>query len=77
MARSTRRLSGGDRAYRGGRIRTGVRGARPVWPDVLMAGERWQSRTPEAKVMPASADKPRVSCTIGERMWQERWGGYQ
>jgi hypothetical protein len=34
-------------------------------------------RMPEAKVVPASADKPRVSCTIGERMWQERWGGYQ
>jgi len=27
------------------------------------------------RVMPASADKPRISCTIGERMWQERWGG--
>jgi hypothetical protein len=34
-------------------------------------------RVPEARVIPASADKPRVSCTIGERMWQERWGGYQ
>jgi hypothetical protein len=32
-------------------------------------------RVPEAKILPASADKPRVSCTIGERMWQERWGG--
>ncbi len=26
---------------------------------------------------PASADKPRMSCMIGERMWQERWGGYE
>lgn len=34
-------------------------------------------RAPEAKVVPASADKPRVSCTIGEKMWQDRWGGYQ
>jgi hypothetical protein len=34
-------------------------------------------REPEARVIPASADKPRVSCTIGEKMWQERWGGYQ
>jgi hypothetical protein len=34
------------------------------------------NRAPEARVVPASADKPRVSCTIGERMWQERWGGY-
>jgi hypothetical protein len=30
---------------------------------------------PKARVIPASADKPRVSCTIGEKMWQERWGG--
>jgi hypothetical protein len=32
-------------------------------------------RQPEADVVPASADKPRISCTIGERLWQERWGG--
>lgn len=32
-------------------------------------------RQPEARIVPASADKPRVSCTIGERLWQERWGG--
>ena len=31
-------------------------------------------RMPEARVIPVSADKPRVSCTIGERLWQERWG---
>jgi hypothetical protein len=50
MARSTRRLGGtGGRAYRGGRIRTGVRGARRVWPYVLMAWERWQSLTPEER----------------------------
>ena len=29
---------------------------------------------PEAKVIPASADKPRISCTIGEKIWQQRWG---
>ena len=33
------------------------------------------SREPEARVIPASADKPRISCTIGEKMWQDRWGG--
>jgi hypothetical protein len=33
------------------------------------------SRAPETRVIPASADRPRVSCTIGEKMWQERWGG--
>ncbi len=32
------------------------------------------SRTPEARVVPASADNPRVSCTVGERIWQQRWG---
>jgi hypothetical protein len=50
MARSTRRLGGsGGREYRGGRIRSGVRGARRVWPYVLMAWERWQSLSPEEK----------------------------
>ncbi len=32
-------------------------------------------RQPSPRVIPASADKPRISCTIGEKMWQERWGG--
>jgi Protein of unknown function (DUF1194) len=32
-------------------------------------------RQPEPRVLPVSADKPRISCTIGERMWQDRWGG--
>lgn len=31
-------------------------------------------RRPEARVIPAAANAPRVSCTIGERIWQERWG---
>ena len=31
-------------------------------------------RTPERRVVPVSADKPRISCTIGERIWQQRWG---
>src|SRR6478736_4457149 len=31
-------------------------------------------RQPEARIAPA-ASRMRVSCTIGERMWQERWGG--
>lgn len=34
-------------------------------------------RQPEARVVPASTRSPRVSCTIGEKLWQERWGGYQ
>ena len=33
-------------------------------------------REPEPRVLPASAQAPRISCTIGEKMWQERWGGY-
>ena len=32
-------------------------------------------RQPEARVIPVSSDKPRISCTIGEKMWQDRWGG--
>jgi len=32
-------------------------------------------RQPEARIVPASSQAPRISCTIGERMWQERWGG--
>jgi hypothetical protein len=31
-------------------------------------------RMPLARVMPAAAEAPRISCTIGERMWRERWG---
>src|SRR4051812_37587744 len=31
-------------------------------------------RTPERQVVPVAAAAPRVSCTIGERLWQERWG---
>ncbi len=31
--------------------------------------------TPEPRVMPAAASAPRISCTIGELMWQRRWGG--
>jgi hypothetical protein len=29
---------------------------------------------PKAKVMPTAAGAPRISCTIGEQMWRERWG---
>ena len=32
-------------------------------------------RQPEAQVVPASSQAPRISCTIGEKMWQDRWGG--
>jgi Protein of unknown function (DUF1194) len=31
-------------------------------------------REPPARVVPAAAAAPRISCTIGERMWQQRWG---
>ncbi len=33
------------------------------------------NRTPAPRVLPAAAEAPRISCTIGERMWQRRWGG--
>ncbi len=32
-------------------------------------------REPEPRVLPASAEAPRISCTIGEKLWQDRWGG--
>ena len=32
------------------------------------------SRMPERRVVPVEAGPPRVSCTIGEQMWRERWG---
>lgn len=31
-------------------------------------------RTPQARVVPAQAHPPRISCSIGEQMWRERWG---
>jgi hypothetical protein len=31
-------------------------------------------RTPERWVIPVSSKEPRVSCMIGERIWQQRWG---
>ena len=32
------------------------------------------NRVPELRVVPAAVPEPRVSCQIGEKMWQERWG---
>jgi hypothetical protein len=29
----------------------------------------------EAQVVPTAASAPRISCTIGDQMWQRRWGG--
>jgi glycogen debranching enzyme len=43
MARTQRQVG------RAGRARGAVRGARRVWPYVLMAWERWQSLSPEDK----------------------------
>ena len=34
-------------------------------------------RQSERRAAPVSSRSPRVSCTIGEKLWQERWGGYQ
>jgi Protein of unknown function (DUF1194) len=31
-------------------------------------------REPSPRVIATAADAPRISCTIGERMWRERWG---
>lgn len=32
-------------------------------------------RQPEPRVVPTSAKAPRIDCLIGEKMWQDRWGG--
>jgi hypothetical protein len=31
-------------------------------------------RTPAPRVMPVAEKEPRVSCLIGEKIWQDRWG---
>ncbi len=31
-------------------------------------------RTPEHRVVPVADKEPRVSCLIGEKIWQDRWG---
>jgi hypothetical protein len=31
-------------------------------------------RTPEHRIVPAQARRPRISCTVGEQMWRDRWG---
>ena len=49
MARSKRAVDAGGSSGRGGRTRKAVRGARRMWPYVLMAWERWQSLSPEEK----------------------------
>jgi hypothetical protein len=30
--------------------------------------------TPQPKVIPVQANRPRVDCMIGEKMWRQRWG---
>jgi hypothetical protein len=30
--------------------------------------------TPAVRVVPVEARKPRISCTIGEELWRQRWG---
>ena len=31
-------------------------------------------RTPQPRLVPVQARAPRISCTIGEQMWRDRWG---
>jgi hypothetical protein len=31
-------------------------------------------RTPDPAVQPVQLRKPRISCTVGEQMWRDRWG---
>jgi len=32
-------------------------------------------RVPERRVVPVAEREPRVSCLVGEKSWQDRWGG--
>jgi hypothetical protein len=32
------------------------------------------ARTPERRIIPVAEKAPRVSCLIGEKIWQDRWG---
>ena len=49
MARSNRAVGAGGRSARLGRTRGAVRGARRLWPYMLMAWEHWQNLSPEDK----------------------------
>jgi hypothetical protein len=31
-------------------------------------------RTPEHRILPVAEKEPRIPCTIGEKIWQDRWG---
>jgi hypothetical protein len=31
-------------------------------------------RVPDRPIVPVQSSRPRISCTIGEQMWRERWG---
>ena len=31
-------------------------------------------RVPERPIVPVAEKEPRVSCLIGEKIWQDRWG---
>jgi len=31
-------------------------------------------RTPDHRIVPVQAKQPRISCTVGEQMWRDRWG---
>lgn len=32
------------------------------------------NRVPEQRIVPAAANAPRITCMIGEQIWQDRWG---
>jgi hypothetical protein len=34
-----------------------------------------EDRMPEHWIVPGTEKEPRVPCLIGEKMWQDRWGG--
>ena len=40
----------------------------------VQGGGELEAAPLSVRVAPSSAEAPRVSCLIGERLWQERWG---
>ena len=42
-----------------------------IWAKIILevAGQ-----TPKHRTVPVAEKEPRVSCLIGEKIWQDRWG---
>ena len=74
--RAARHLLRGLRDRRAGRVRHPDQGARRSSRRRSAPSSCWKSPAarPSGRIVPVAAAAPRISCTIGERLWQERWG---